>query len=783
MSPRLLLYARRLLIGIILAVALALAWNAAHSWRARLQAARELPALLGSGLRRAAEGFEYSEHRGGVRRFRIRAERLLETRAGVHLLEGIEAGDFDRQGGARHSIRSRQARYDAKARTVDFSGEVLLELGEELHLETRSLHYDIGGETASTADRIEIASGEATGSARGARYERARETLALQNEVRLRIGAGGELFRASSQRALVDLARDRVEFLGGAAVESERSGALPGEKVVLGLGPGRRVEALAAEGGAAARLAEARGTRELEGGRIEFGIAGGKRLERVRVAGAAELRSVSSAGRERLRGEAIGLDFDPAGAPREMRARGGVRLVLAAPGQGETEVSGERVAARFAPDGSPGRVEVDGAARLSFPGSAGERNVLEARHVRVDFAGGGTALESLKAEGAARWRLLPAAGGAERRLEAATLEIAFAGDGGRPLSAAAGGGVRISEREPGAEPGRTLSSDRARFTFFPASGNLRGMEAEGGVRTRYESTAAGGGRGPIETASERMGVRFVESDGRSAVGSATQQGGFRYRDGAYAATAERCDYEAAGETLTLAGGVRVVEASSVTTGARATYGRRERVLAVTGGVRTVLSGRTGELFRGAGSSPVVVTAPELEFRTGDRGGAPGAVRYQGGVRVLGESQQLEAQTLEILGGGDRLEAEGGVVHRIFPGQGGGTVPPAGGGRQERASRLRAGEARLLRGGRARLGRGAPRGGHRRRVDRPGAEGHPARRGAHRGADLPPGAAGAGGHGRVAARRGTVRHRGPPGRHRRPGAGALPGPSIDLLPRR
>ena len=676
MSPRFLLYARRLLVGLIVTVALALAWNAVHTWRARLEAARELPALLGAGLRRAAEGFEYSEHRNGFRRFRIRAERLLETRAGVHLLEGIEAGDFDRREEARHSIRSRRARYDAKGGTIDFSGEVRLELGEKLHLETRSLHYDIAGETASTADRIEIASGEAMGSALGARYERARETLELRDEVRLRVEAGGELFRASSRRALVDMGRDRIEFLGGAAVESERSGAMSGEKVVLGLGPGRRVEVLAAEGAAAARLADARGTRELEGEWIEFGITGGKRLERVRVAGAAVLRSVSAAGRERLDGKEIDLDFDPVGAPREMRARGGVRLVMAASGQGETEVSGEKVVARFAPDGSPGPVEVDGAARLSFPGSAGERNTLEARHVRVDFADSRTTLQSLKAEGTARWRLQPAAGGAERKLEAATLEIDFAGDGGRPVSAVAGGGVRISEREPGEEPGRTLSSNRVRFSFFPASGNLRGMEAEGGVRTRYE-TAAGVGRGPIESASEWMSVRFLESNGGSLVESATQGGGFRYRDGAYSATAERCDYEASGERLTLVGGVRVVEASSVTTGARATYGWRERVLRFTGGVRTVLSGRTGELFRGAGGSPVVVSAPELAFRTGGRGGVPGSVRYRGGVRVLGESQQLEAQTLEILAGGERLEAEGGGVHRIFPGQGGKGSPRQG----------------------------------------------------------------------------------------------------------
>ncbi|NLV32091.1 MAG: LPS export ABC transporter periplasmic protein LptC [Acidobacteria bacterium] len=297
MNPRLLLHLRRLLTGIILAVALALAWNAAHSWIAKMRRAGDLPGKLGSELRRAAEGIEYSENRDGAARLRIRAERLLETRAGVHLLEGIEAGDFDAAGAARHSIRSRQARYDAKGGTIDFSGEVRLRLGKGLRLETRSLHYDIAGETASTPDRIEIESGEAAGSALGARYDRARETIELLEEVRLRVGAGGESFRASADRATVAPGGDRITFEGGGEIASERSGVIRGERIVLALGPGRRVEALAAEGGASALLADGQGVRELEGGRIEFGVAGGERLERVRVTGGGDCAGVRPGGR------------------------------------------------------------------------------------------------------------------------------------------------------------------------------------------------------------------------------------------------------------------------------------------------------------------------------------------------------------------------------------------------------------------------------------------------------------------------------------------------------
>ena len=678
MNPRLLLHLRRLLTGIILAVALALAWNAAHSWIAKVRTAGDLPGKLGSELRRAAEGIEYSENRDGTARLRIRAERLLETRAGVHLLEGIEAGDFDAAGAARHSIRSRQARYDAKGGTVDFSGEVRLRLGKELRLETRSLHYDITGETASTPDRIEIESGEAAGSALGARYDRARETIDLLDEVRLRVGAAGESFRASADRATVAVGSDRITFEGGATIASERSGVIEGERIVLGLGPGRRVESLAAEGGASALLADGQGVRELEGGRIEFAVAEGERLERVRVTGGGELRSSSAGRQERLRGEEIDIDIDPAGAPREMRARGGVRFLTASGGGEGMEVSGGSVRAVFGAGAALERVEVDGSALLSFSGSPGERQTLEAREVGLDFAGERAAPRQLRAEGSVRWRLHPAAGGGrERRLESERLEIEFAGDGGRPLSAEARGGVRVSELEPGSTLARTLSSGRMRFTFFPASGNPSGVEAEGGVRTLYETAAPkGGGRDRLETTSERMSVRFAERDGKSVVEHAAQEGNFAYRDAAYSASAERCDYEAATDTLTLLRRVRVVEASSVTTGERAVYGRRERVLRLTGGVRSVLSGGTGEMLGGLGRSPLVITAPGLELR-GAEGGEPGAVRYEGGVRVLGESQQLEARTLEIAAGEGKLQASGGVVHRIFPGPEGTGAPRRG----------------------------------------------------------------------------------------------------------
>jgi lipopolysaccharide export system protein LptA len=92
------------------------------------------------------------------------------------------------------------------------------------------------------------------------------------------------------------------------------------------------------------------------------------------------------------------------------------------------------------------------------------------------------------------------------------------------------------------------------------------------------------------------------------------------------------------------------------------YDLKHKILAIHGKVWSTLSAKEGKgAFMGssAASSPAVVAADEMQYWT-----ESGQARYKGNVRLLSEDQQLQTQFLDIFGGGERIEAQGGVRHLI-----------------------------------------------------------------------------------------------------------------------
>src|SRR5262245_38538838 len=84
---------RRALLALIAVLVSAVAWNYVATWRHRANIVSQAARILSPEMIRSAEGIEYSENQGGVARFKIKARKLLETRAGLSHLEGIEAFD------------------------------------------------------------------------------------------------------------------------------------------------------------------------------------------------------------------------------------------------------------------------------------------------------------------------------------------------------------------------------------------------------------------------------------------------------------------------------------------------------------------------------------------------------------------------------------------------------------------------------------------------------------------------------------------------------------------
>jgi lipopolysaccharide export system protein LptA len=443
---------------------------------------------------------------------------------------------------------------------------------------------------------------------------------------------------------------------------------------------GTRITSLTADGGASLRLKEAGETRQLSGRRIVFGIGTASRaLEKISALGDAEFSSLSPSGEENLNGAEIHLELDPVkGLPTRIQSWTGVRFRMKR-GTEQTIVAADRLAARLAPGTKNFEsLQVNGRASLSVDSatdSSGQE--LKAEEIWMSFrqTSGEAALEELRASGSAMWTLRPRPGkdGVRRKpartLEAALLEMFYSSGGNFLESGHASGKVVMSEvsgEKTARAEQRRLFADEARFEFFPGNNRLKGIRAEGHVRIVYEKKPVSGGSSGLEkfqTESEKMQAAFDIEDGESVVRTVSQWGGFRYRDASRTAAAGRSDYDARKALLVLADSPRITsDDMGTTTGERIEYDQKQRVLLVHKRVRSRLSGKEGEgpfFGTSSSSSPGIVTADELRYSV-----ESGRARYTGDVQLLSENGQLQAEALEVFKGGERVDAQGKITHRV-----------------------------------------------------------------------------------------------------------------------
>jgi len=326
-------------------------------------------------------------------------------------------------------------------------------------------------------------------------------------------------------------------------------------------------------------------------------------------------------------------------------------------------------------------------AGFSIAGSGGlPGNELQADEIRMSFLekDGRAVMAGLQAEGSATWHFvpqrsdpaLPGKGSMpENRawaLNASLIELLFAPDGEFLQSGSASENVVISRNsnESFAQAMvRRLHANDAQFGFFPETNQPSYMDAEGNVRVIYERKADSSSSSGVESfhsASNKFHAVFELENGTSVLKSVRQSGNFTYEDAVRFASAETCDYDAAGQQLVLTGSPRILDEMSVTTGERVEYNQIQKELSVFGQVRSKLGASKGrEAFFGSSSSssPLIITA-EVKHGAEDE-----YIRYSGKVQMLSESQHLQAQRLDIFGGGDWVEAQGEILHILSGGAG------------------------------------------------------------------------------------------------------------------
>jgi LPS export ABC transporter protein LptC len=677
------------LLALIVLVLVAVSANYLQSWRRRSRIITQAAKLLSADALRSADSIEYSQHEKGLLRFKIRADRLLETREGKSHLEGIEAFDFKPDGSIQNHIRSRQARYDREHKKALFSGNVRIQMGNGLELQTDTLHYDLEANLGTTEDRLRLTSSDMVGSAKGVRYQHQPKFLELHSEIDFALkrtmtakdgSSKQENVRVTAAKAYYSEADQRLHFQGNASLDSETD-SLSGEELVATLSADRkRITSMICRGNAQYQVKNPSETRALKGDQIAFGInSPSGALERIDVEGHAVFSSESQDNAQELRGSEIHLEMDPdRGIPRDVQSRNSVQFHLRR-GANESRAEGENLQATFfSGTNLMEHVRIWERARLLTTNDSEQGNDdLRAEEIRIFFRNfeGRSVPRELQAERSVEWKSPPrkerpgTRPESGRSLTAALLKMLYDERGENLDSGSASGSVVVSGLPvggPSSQEIRRLQADGIQFRIFPGSNRLKLFEGSGNVQVFYQKPPDPATEAPAQefhTSSNNIRATFGEKDG--AAETVSQWGNFRYQDRSRSATSGRGDYQAAAEIMILRESPKIADANGTTTGEVVEYDQKNRTLSVNQTVRTVLRPQEGEL-RGPfapssnASSPSVVTAQSMQYWSEDR-----RARYSGSVQMLSENGQLQSGALEILEGGERVEGDGDVRHLVL----------------------------------------------------------------------------------------------------------------------
>jgi lipopolysaccharide export system protein LptA len=686
---------RRFLIGVIVLLLLAVMANFLYIRRHRSQTSTETHHILSPEMILSAESEEYAENRNGTVRFKIRAQKRLETRMGKNYLQGIEAFDINPDGSIRNSIHSQKAEYDREHGIADFFGDVRIRLSNGIELRTDSLHYDRNTNLGTTSDRLQLISGAASGTALGMSFDSEKEFLSFGDVdlvmVQKRMNPDGKAenvkIHASSEKAFLSESarifrfRDKAHIDAGAEVFS-------GDEIEAVLSADQKhFHSIKSSGHSVYHRKESQETSLLNGDRIEIEMdeATGA-IQNLHVSGQAAYSSVSENEGRDLRASEIYLKLDPAkGLPVQFESKTGVRFQIKS-GNGRKVVSANKLQATFV-HGSKNLESIHATQNASIHeiGKGMAENELKAEDIQLFFVktGSRVRLEKVRADGSAHWTSTPSKQNsssspeATRQLIASSLEIKYSSDGDSPESGSASGAVALNSIPAGYSTTpliRQLLANYVRFQFYPRESRLKDMYAEGRVRVKYEKTPVQSGslKEKFQTESDKMQAVFQPSGKEGAMESATQWGNFSYKDDSKTATSGKCDYEAAKERMILRESPKIIDSQmGETRGDEIEYDQKHKILFVHRGVRTVFSQHKGSssFLGSSGSSfPIVVTAEEMKYSS-----ELAETRYTGNVDLLSEEQRLQSQELEIINGGEKVSAQGGTMHYIYrtgAGQGG-----------------------------------------------------------------------------------------------------------------
>ncbi len=635
-----------------------------------------LSQALPAGIKQRASGYTFTRSESGHVVFTVHAARTVAAgKSGAMELEDVSVEIFGHGGDQHDLLRAQEAQYDPLSSNFSCAGKVDIEMNAPLEgqadrigrngplfLETSEVSYSEKEGVLRGNEGVQFRVGSYSGSAKGVVYDTQGQWIELERDVRLEMAAAGD---------------SQPDWKTAAGVSIPRNpGALP---------PGASL--LTAE-------------------RLRYE----KSSLKVRLWGPLSVFQASG----RVTADSGTLLFTAQNHPSEVKLEGEVRgSFVAATGAGNSaNARAERVTAKFGEAGQlsrlkgEGNVDVEriqeqgqGTRHPSSPASRSGRTVstLAAQQVEIDFHGnrrqvapsageatgsvrltldsGQTGKSSPKA-GTADSSVVPAerlrTPGAVDSLATAVLRFTFR-PGGRSLEQAdalGSGKVAILPADPRQMGERTIEAQEFRMRFDDTS-RLQALEGSGKVKVVSlppEGTPPGIGR--RETTSDHL-LAILEP--RSQVIRSTQQwGNFRFNDGERQANAEKADYQASDDLLTLTGSPQVWDVDSRTRADRMQLRLDSGIAEGMGHVSTThLGGSLGSLAEngtmlgtGFGGGPGSNQAADATNVLADRVVADQRAKlahYEGNVRAWRGSDVIESSALDHDGKRKVLSSGSGVL--------------------------------------------------------------------------------------------------------------------------
>jgi lipopolysaccharide export system protein LptA len=237
-----------LIAGVLLIVALG-GFLTVGRWKSPFNR-RDLPKKLGIDIQQEANGFTHAEFHAGHALFKITASKVEQLKNNRFRLHAVRIEMYSPNGGGTDRIEGSEFEYDQQAGVATAAGPVEITLNRptssqpaskdqgkkkdvpsspadqpdqrEIHVKTVGLMFNQNSGVASSANHVEFDLPQASGSAMSASYDSQRGELVLTGSVELNAQRGSDPVQIKAQRA--DFARDAYLCTLAAATAHYRSG-------------------------------------------------------------------------------------------------------------------------------------------------------------------------------------------------------------------------------------------------------------------------------------------------------------------------------------------------------------------------------------------------------------------------------------------------------------------------------------------------------------------------------------------------------------------------------